>query len=243
MFFISTSAVHYLPCPDHCSCVVCCILHGLEMTDLGHLAFCSYQLTTMSYCENQTPQKIQLNLKIFNGGLGIKCQHADKEGGGYSDRDEVLMGRYQAAAEVSYAEKKKESVFVVRLRGGIDLPSSWLTFFFRQSSSASFLSHTHTHSQGLALIFLQFPLSLPHCPDQSLCLLKPPPQHTQLYCSHCQMNYIQFFLFSEVPSTLFLPHGNPTSPVHSLMLILVCIMGGSKGLQAARIKSSENLLK
>jgi len=52
--------------------------------------------------------KLQQNFKIFHRGLGIKCEHADKEGGGYGDRDEVLMGRYQAAAEVSCAEREKK---------------------------------------------------------------------------------------------------------------------------------------
>lgn len=150
-----------------------------------------------------------------------------KKGEGIRERDEVLMGRYQAAAEVSYAERK--SVFVVGLRGGIDLPSSWLTFFFRQSSSVSFLSHTHTFPRPCFFIFFIFAIpsfsptlsQINLCPLFSLPALNPRFQHAQthslthtalvLTATAVRWNLFFFPPFSEVPSTLFLPHGNPTS--------------------------------
>lgn len=79
-------------------------------------------------------------------------------------------------------------VFVVRLGGGIDLPSSWLTFFFRQSSSVSFLSlpHTHTLIPKASLLFFCSSLFLSHTvPDQSqpphlsACFNPLPNTHTQ----------------------------------------------------------------
>lgn len=142
-------------------------------------------------------------------------------------------------------QREKESVFVVGLGGGIDLPSSWLTFLFRQSSSVSFLSPSPTHTlipKALQLFFsLLFPLSLPHCPrsisaPSSLCLpLKPPPQRRHTFthssgahCSHHQMKYIKLFSsflksppcppFNSIPST-WEPKHSPCT----LLCLFLCL--------------------
>lgn len=90
-------------------------------------------------------------------------------------------------------QREKEHVFVVRLGGGIDLPSFWLTFFFRLSSSISFLPHTYSFPRPCSFYF---PLFLSHTvTDQSLpshllvCLKPTSPTYTHTHtCSstaHC----------------------------------------------------------
>lgn len=169
------------------------------------------------------------------GNEALACRQRRVWGRAYerkNDRDEVLMGRYGAAAEVSYADRKKKSVFAVRLRGGIDLLSFWLTFFFPavQQCIVS-LPHTFT-PKALLPIYLFIYFAVPSfsptlsqinlCPALPLCgrLKQPPSKHTQLYCSS-QLPSDEIPPPSLLPQNIFLPHGNPNRPVHSLMLIFV----------------------
>lgn len=137
--------------------------------------------------------KVRANLKIFHRGRQRRVWGRAYER--KNDRDEVLMGRYEAAAEVSYADRKKKSMFAVGLRGGIDLLSFWLTFFFPavQQCIVS-LPHTFTPKALLStylFIYFAVPSFSPTlsqinlCPSLPLCgrLKQPPSKHTQLYCS------------------------------------------------------------
>lgn len=125
------------------------------------------------YCQSSCKSQ---DLSQRPGNEALACRQRRVWGRAYerkNDRDEMLMGRYGAAAEVSYADRKKKSVFAVRLRGGIDLLSFWLTFFFSGSPAVYRFSPTHIHSQGLApylfFIFFCSSLFLSHTvPDQSL---------------------------------------------------------------------------
>lgn len=124
----------------------------------------------------------------------------------------------------------KKGVFVVRLGGGIDLPSSWLArFFFRLSGTVSFLirtpTHTHKHTltpKALPPFFCRFPFSLPHCPrsisaSPSCCLIPPPKHtvtHTHTYSSspHCNCIQIKYMILHPPPTPSF--SAFPLFPLH-----------------------------
>lgn len=157
------------------------------------------------------------------------------------------MGRYQAAAEVSYAEGKRECVCCgTRGRNRSAVLLADFPFPAVQQCIVSLsLSHTHSHSQGLAtFFFLCCSLFLSHTvPDQSLpphpsaCLLNPLPNadthsHTALVhtAATIRWNISNFFpLFWSPPlvppSTLFLPHGNP-STARALSYAYFCVYDG-----------------
>lgn len=122
-------------------------------------------------------------------------------------------------------QREKEHVFVVRLRGGIDLPSFWLTFFFRLSSSVSFLPHTYSFPRPCSFLFIFFfavPSFSPTLSQINLCplsSLNPPPQHIrahtqmQLYCSlqlpsdEIYLHFYLFFIFLKFPQLYFFHMG------------------------------------
>lgn len=119
----------------------------------------------------------------------------------------MVSGRYRGEPRTV-----KKCVFVVRLVGRIDLPSSWPDNLFPAVQQCIFLSHTRIHSQGLASFF-QFPPSLPHCPRSiSLsCHHTPSPTYTDAI----RWN-IRFF-FS-------LPTWETCQPVCALMLVFAFTM-------------------
>lgn len=136
----------------------------------------------------------------------------------------------------------KESVFVVRLGGGIDLPSSWLTLFFRQSKQCIVsLPHTHALIPKALPPFLQFPLSLPHCPKSisvsSSCCLKPqPPTHTHTNLAPTAIRWNICFCFScscSFPQVSSFPMG--TIPAWLLTYTYFCVYDGGSKVQAAHI--------
>lgn len=130
-------------------------------------------------------------------------------------------------------EKKRACLLWDSGEESICCPSGWLSFF-RQSSSVSFLSHTHSLPRPCSLFIYLFFFAVPSfsptlfqinlCPALPLCgrLKQPPSKHTQLYCSS-QLPSDEIPPPSLLPPNIFLPHGNPNRPVHSLMLIFVFI--------------------
>lgn len=112
-------------------------------------------------------------------------------------------------------------MFVVRLGGGIDLPSSWLTRFFSGCPAlyrfSSALPHTRTNTHTLIpkalppfLFFFPFPFFSPTLSQINLCLpivlLIPPPKthsqsHTHTYSSssHCNCNQIKYMILHPLP--------------------------------------------
>lgn len=171
VFLFFLSFVHHTPCPDHCSlsCILLCMAWRWQIWGIRlHIPI---KQPRRVYCQSSCRSQ-DLSQRPENKALA--CRQRRVGGRAYerkNDRDEVLMGRYGAAAEVSYADRKKKSVFAVRLRGGIDLLSFWLTFFFPavQQCIVS-LPHTFT-PKALLPIFFFFcsSLFLSHTvPDQSL---------------------------------------------------------------------------
>lgn len=139
----------------------------------------------------------------------------------------MLMGRYQAAAEVSYAERKRTCVYCETR--GRNRSAVLLADFLFPAVQQCIVSPTHIFIPKA--LHLKKKKNFPHTlPDQSLPphLLKPTSPthtHTQLYCSlQLPSDETSEFIF-EVPSTLFLPHGNPSSSLTSSRTLMFT-MGG-----------------
>lgn len=150
-------------------------------------------------------------------------------------------------------EKKRACLLWDSGEESICCPSGWLSFF-RQSSSVSFLSHTHSLPRPCSLLIylfiLQFPLSLPHCPRSIsaplfhfVAALNSPHQNTHSSIAHRSYHQMKYLPLPTSPK--YIPSTWEPQPACALSNAYFCVymMGGSNGLEAACIKSLENLLK
>lgn len=163
----------------------------------------------------------------------------------------LLMGRYQAAAEVNYADgerkRKKRSLFAVGLMGGIDLPSPWLTFSFSCSSAVYRVSPIFNPKASFFLFPLpSFSPTLPQINPLPL------PSSFSLLWSLCFL-CMQTLLFScnniKNPPASSIPGSlNPTSTWEQLntlspALIFLFMMGGSKELVSCSHQTIRGFIK
>lgn len=130
-------------------------------------------------------------------------------------------------------EKKRACLLWDSGEESICCPSGWLSCFPAVQQCIVSLPHTFT-PKALLPIYLFIYFAVPSfsptlsqinlCPALPLCgrLKQPPSKHTQLYCSS-QLPSDEIPPPSLLPQNIFLPHGNPNRPVHSLMLIFVFI--------------------
>lgn len=173
------------------------------------------------YCQSSCKSQ---DLSQRPGNEALACRQRRVWGRAYerkNDRDEVLMGRYGAAAEVSYADRKKRACLLWDSgEESICCPSGWLSFF-QQSSSVSFLSHTHSLprpcSLFIYLFILQFPLSLPHCPRSIsaplfhfVAALNSPHQNTHSSIAHRSYHQMKYLPPPYFPKIYSFHMGTPT---------------------------------